>query len=58
MIMTVRVDVPALAALVAYLVARDDSQKKIDALTVQVESLTTGLHQSTADLQQSVDTNK
>lgn len=49
----VRVDFPALTALVEYL--QGQQQQQIDALTAQVTKLTQGLQQSTTGLQGSVD---
>lgn len=53
---TIRVEFPALDALVAYL--QDQQQKQLDALTAQVTELTEALKQSTAGLKQAVDQEK
>jgi hypothetical protein len=54
-VVTVHVDFPALADLVAYLKARDDQQKQIDVSAAQVEELTKALHQSSMALKGSVE---
>ena len=52
----VRIDFPALAAYVAYLNA--NTQQRIDALTITVESLTEQLKQSQTGLQTSIEKEK
>ena len=54
----IRIDLPALSDLVAYLRARDDQQAKIDALAARVEQLTTKLSQSSTVLKGSVNPDK
>lgn len=53
---TVTIDFPALADLVAYL--RSQQQSQVDALTAKVTELTTSLTKATSGLQGSVDANK
>jgi len=49
------IDIPAIADYVKYLREKDDSQKKLDALTAQVSHLTERLKQSSTALKTAVD---
>jgi chromosome condensin MukBEF ATPase and DNA-binding subunit MukB len=51
----IRVDFPALTDLVAYLRDQSDQQKKIEALSAQVEELNTKLSQSSTVLEGAVE---
>lgn len=55
---SVHVDFPALSELVAYLRESTTQQKQIDDLTAQVQTLTSGLNQSTTELEKTVQENK
>lgn len=56
-IITIVVNIPALSDLVKYLRERDNTQAQVDALAAQVSELTKGLHQSSDNLETSVDQN-
>ena len=55
MMITITVNIPALSELVAYLKAKDDQQKEIDALAQQVSQLTAALQGSGAKLSEAVE---
>ncbi len=56
-IILVRVEIPALDSLIAYLREQSANQAKIDTLAAQVESLTAHLKQSSGHLNDAVNAN-
>jgi hypothetical protein len=48
----IRIDFPALEALVTYLTGKQ--QQQIDAMAAQIQQLTQGLHQSKEELEGSI----
>jgi hypothetical protein len=56
--MAIRLDIPALSDLVAYLRGKDAKQKDIDAATAAIEALTVRLQKTNADLAHQVEQEK